>query len=134
VLCNEAGIVDPPVIAAARLHDTLKDTDTVLGELERKFGTRVANTVREVSDDKTLSKRERKRLLIKHAPALGYEARLVELADKICNVRDMASSSPQAWTLERREYFDWAKAVVERLRGTHETLEKLFDEGYQRRP
>ncbi len=82
-----------------------------------------------------LSKIERKRLQIQHAPALSYEARLVELADKICNVRDMASSPPQAWTLERRhEYFDWAKAVVDRLRGTHETLEKLFDEAYRRRP
>lgn len=135
VLCNEAGIVNPVVIAAALLHDTLEDTDTLPGELKREFGTQVAQTVREVSDDKTLSKIERKRLQIQHAPALSYEARLVELADKICNVRDMASSPPQAWTLERRrEYFDWAKEVVERLRGTHETLEKLFDEAYQRRP
>lgn len=75
MLCDEAGIVDPLVIAAALLHDTLEDTDTVLGELEREFGTRVADTVREVSDDKTLSKSERKRLQIKHAPALSYEAR-----------------------------------------------------------
>ncbi len=42
VLCDEAGIVDPVVIAAALLHDTLEDTDTLPGELEREFGTQVA--------------------------------------------------------------------------------------------
>ena len=32
------------------------------------------------------------------------------------------------------EYFDWAKAVIDNLRGTHPRLETLFDEVYARRP
>ena len=36
------------------------------------------------------------------------------MADKICNLTDMATSPPADWGLERRrEYFDWAKSVVE---------------------
>jgi hypothetical protein len=34
----------------------------------------------------------------------------------------------------RREYFDWAKQVVDRIRGTHARLEALFDAAYAARP
>jgi guanosine-3',5'-bis(diphosphate) 3'-pyrophosphohydrolase len=57
---------------------------------------------------------------------------LVKLADKICNLRDVAGNPPADWPLERRqEYFDWAKAVVDQLRGVHPGLEALFDEVYR---
>ncbi len=71
VLCNVAGIGDPGHRHGPIAHDTLEDTDTLPGELEREFGTQVAQTVREVSDDKTLPKTERKRLQIQHVPALS---------------------------------------------------------------
>jgi len=39
------------------------------------------------------------------------------------------------WDLERkRAYFDWAKQVVDALRGAHPQLEALFDETYKSRP
>ncbi len=34
----------------------------------------------------------------------------------------------------RQEYFDWARAVIDRLRGVHPSLEAIFDEAYARRP
>jgi guanosine-3',5'-bis(diphosphate) 3'-pyrophosphohydrolase len=47
----------------------------------------------------------------------------------------VASSPPKDWSLARqREYFDWAKQVVDGLRGVHPTLEKLFDQAYRARP
>jgi len=136
VLCNEVdGIDDPDVIAAALLHDTIEDTDTTEQEIHDAFGHAVAAMVLEVTDDKTLPKAQRKQAQIEHAAHLSHGAKLVKLADKICNVRDMAHSPPASWPLERRiEYFDWAKAVVDGLRGAHPGLEKLFDEAYARRP
>lgn len=135
VLAVEAGLTDPILLAAAVLHDTLEDTETSFDELRERFGGAVAAVVLEVSDDKTLPKEERKRLQIEHAAGISRRAKLVKLADKICNVRDVASSPPQGWPLERRrEYFDWARAVVERMRGTQRKLERLFDEAYARRP
>ena len=135
VLSVEAGLSDPPLLAAAVLHDTIEDTETTLGELKERFGGTVAAVVMEVTDDKTLPKAERKRLQIEHAAGISRRAKLVKLADKICNVRDVADTPPHEWPLERRrEYFDWAKAVVERMRGTHRKLERLFDEAYRRRP
>ena len=65
--------------------------------------------VEEVSDDKTLPKAERKRLQIEHAASLSQGAKLIKLADKICNVREVTLDPPHDWsTVRRREYLDWA--------------------------
>jgi guanosine-3',5'-bis(diphosphate) 3'-pyrophosphohydrolase len=135
VLANEAGIEDERVLVAAILHDTIEDTEATEQEVVRHFGQEVADIVCEVTDDKALPKAERKRLQVEHAPTLSRRAKLVKLADKIANLRDIASSPPKDWPLERRqEYFDWAKAVVEGGRGVHPELERIFDEAYRLRP
>ena len=129
VLANEAGITDSKILAAALLHDTIEDTDTTPEELDAEFGERITAIVVEVTDDKSLSKMERKRLQIEHAASLSRQAKLVKLADKICNVRDMRQSPPVGWSPERRaEYFTWAKQVVDPMRGVSPILEKLFDD------
>lgn len=135
VLAVEADIDDPIVLVAALLHDTVEDTETLPAELEAVFGARIRAIVMEVSDDKSKRREERKRLQIENAPHASREARLVKLADKICNLRDMTDAPPSDWDLgRRREYFDWARAVIERVRGTHAGLERLFDAAYARRP
>ena len=135
VLANEAGVTDPVVLAAAVLHDTIEDTDTNCDELDAAFGPQIRMIVLEVTDDTTLRKQERKDAQIKVAPHLSREAKLVKLADKISNLRDVADSAPPNWPLARRqEYFDWAKQVVDGLRGVHPRLEAIFDAAYARRP
>ena len=135
VLAGEGAVSDVEVLAAALLHDTIEDTDTSRAELEREFGARIAAMVAEVTDDKNLPKADRKRLQIEHAAGLSQGAKLVKLADKICNVRDVADHPPAKWDLaRRREYFEWAKAVVDRIRGTHPELERRFDEAYALKP
>jgi guanosine-3',5'-bis(diphosphate) 3'-pyrophosphohydrolase len=135
VLCNEGGICDAEVLCAALLHDTVEDTDTMPAEVERVFGRAICGLVMEVTDDKRLPKPERKRLQIEHAGRLSPKARLVKIADKICNLRDIAQRPPSDWSLERcQAYFDWARRVVDQLRGTNPVLESLFDEAYGRRP
>lgn len=110
------------------LHDTVEDTDTTFDEIEGKFGKVVADVVREVTDDKSLPSQERKRLQIVHAPSSSYQAKLVKLADKLYNLRDLKKATPTGWTNKRKEeYFEWAKKVVDGLRGTNETLEKELD-------
>jgi guanosine-3',5'-bis(diphosphate) 3'-pyrophosphohydrolase len=128
VLVSEAGILDVSTLVAALLHDTVEDTDTAVDELRRLFGDEITAIVLEVTDDKSLPKAERKRLQIEHAPHLSYRAKLVKLADKVCNLRDIRLTPPAGWPLERRrEYSDWARRVVDGLRGTHGVLEALFD-------
>ena len=134
VLKNEGGIADTTVLVAALLHDTIEDTDASAEELEATFGKEITAIVLEVTDDKSLPKGERKRLQVEHAKNISHRAKLVKLADKICNLRDLIASPPAAWTEKRiEEYFDWAKEVVDGLRGTNPALEKLFDNIYSQR-
>jgi guanosine-3',5'-bis(diphosphate) 3'-pyrophosphohydrolase len=131
----EGGITDPPTLCAALLHDTLEDTDTTPDELEREFGIEVRRIVEEVTDDKSLPKAARKRGQVEHAAHGSDKAKLVKLADKIANLRDMAASPPVSWPLQRRqEYFDWAREVVDQLRGVHPRMEAIFDAAYMARP
>jgi guanosine-3',5'-bis(diphosphate) 3'-pyrophosphohydrolase len=135
VLVNEAGVTDVEVLCAALLHDTIEDTETTPEELEREFGRRIADIVIELTDNKMLKKRTRKRMQIAHAASASRQAKLVKLADKICNLRDVNARPPASWDLERRrEYFDWAKTVVDRLRGADARLEAAFDRAYAQRP
>jgi guanosine-3',5'-bis(diphosphate) 3'-pyrophosphohydrolase len=135
ILAVEAGIDDRDALCAALLHDTLEDTETSTEELIETFGGEVASLVQEVTDDKRLPKQERKRLQIDHAEHLSPKARLVKLADKIANLRDIADSPPAGWSLERRqEYFDWAKNVVGNIPDVPPRLRSLFDAAYERRP
>ncbi|WP_005032427.1 HD domain-containing protein [Holophaga foetida] len=134
LLTNEGGVEELEVLCAAVLHDTIEDTQTTPEELEQVFGPRIASIVLEVTDDKSLEKHVRKQLQVEHAPHCSREAKLVKLADKICNLRDMLASAPAGWSIERKlDYFDWAARVVAGLRGTHGGLEAMFDEVYARR-
>lgn len=135
VLRQEGQVDDPQVIAAALLHDTIEDTQTSYSELRGQFGVEIAEMVAEVTDTKWLEKKSRKRLQISKAAQASYGARLVKLADKICNVRDIIASPPDGWSPARkREYFDWAKSVVDQIRGTNARLERRFDQLYRKRP
>ena len=83
----------------------------------------------EVTDDKSLDKAERKQQQIEHAPHISIEAKMVKLADKICNLRDILASPPVGWPLERKlAYFQWSGDVMGGLRGTNVKLERVFDE------
>ena len=135
VLVNEAGVDDENVLIAAILHDTIEDTETTEQELVAEFGPKIASVVMEVTDDTALAKEERKRLQVEHAGRISRCAKLVKLADKICNLRDMAASPPTGWSRQRKqEYFDWAKAVIDEMRGVHPALEHIFDAAYKLRP
>jgi guanosine-3',5'-bis(diphosphate) 3'-pyrophosphohydrolase len=135
LLVNKAGIEDTNMICAALLHDTVEDTETTEQELKEFFGREIAVIVMEVTDDKSLAKQERKRMQVAHVADCSEAAKLVKLADKICNLRDLDHSPPAGWTTERKQqYFDWAREVIEQIRGVNSVLERLFDEAYSRRP
>lgn len=67
------------------------------------------------------------------APGSSYGAKLIKLADKLYNLRDLETECPVGWTEERRiEYFQWALRVVSGLRGTNKELEDRLDEIFRR--
>ncbi len=132
-LCTIGGVRDALTIAAAILHDTIEDTETTPEEIEEKFGKEIRAVVEEVTDDTTLPSRLRKQLQVERSALASPPARLVKLADKICNVRDILNAPPHDWSIQRRrDYIAWARAVIDGLRGTNAALETRFDELYER--
>ena len=126
-LAGVAGVDDPEVLSAALLHDTLEDTDTTSDELAERFGERVRRLVEEVSDDRTLSRERRRAIQVEKAPELSHEAKLIKLADKICNVADVAHAPPVGWSRGRRlEYIEWTALVVAGCGTVNPPLEKRY--------
>jgi guanosine-3',5'-bis(diphosphate) 3'-pyrophosphohydrolase len=129
VLAVEVNVSDEATLLAAILHDTVEDTETSFAELEKHFGLEVTELVRELTDDKSLKKDERKRLQVEHARESSPRAKQITIADKISNVRDIAVSPPADWPLERRrEYLTWSERVVAGCRGVNPKLDRAFDE------
>lgn len=120
---------DPSIIMGALLHDTVEDTDTSFEEIMEHFGPTIHGYVIEVTDDKSLSKAERKRLQIVHAPHKSAGAAQIKLGDKLYNLRDLAKCPPAGWEQERiDQYFAWAKNVVDRLPWVNAALKQAVDE------
>jgi guanosine-3',5'-bis(diphosphate) 3'-pyrophosphohydrolase len=128
LLWEVGGVRDVNVLLAAVLHDTIEDTGTRPEEISDRFGEQVLSFVLEVTDDKNLPKDERKRLQIVNAQHKSYGAKLIKLADKACNVRNLVTMPPKDWSLKRRqEYLLWGEKVVAGLRGTNSALEEYYD-------
>jgi GTP diphosphokinase / guanosine-3',5'-bis(diphosphate) 3'-diphosphatase len=128
MLWRVGGVRDAELLAAAVLHDTVEDTATTPEELEARFGAVVRGLVAEATDDRSLPKSERKRLQIEHAPHLTQRAKMLKMADKICNVFDMIHQPPPNWEETRRsDYLVWASQVVDGLRGANPALDAEFE-------
>ena len=129
LLWRVGGIRDQSVILAAILHDTIEDTNTTPDEVRSLFGEEVLGIILECTDDKSLSYMDRKRLQIETAPHKSEKAKLVKLADKICNVHDLNQSPPRWWPkIQKQEYLLWSEKVVAGLRGTNKELDALYDQ------
>ena len=127
VLATVGEVDDLETLMAAVLHDTVEDTETTFTDLTEKFGIRVSDLVAEVTDDRSLPKDERKRQQVEHSPTLTDKAKMIKIADKTCNVKDIGSNPPAGWDEERRkQYFEWAEEVVAGCSGVNARLEANF--------
>jgi (p)ppGpp synthase/HD superfamily hydrolase len=94
------------VVAAGALHDVMEDCGITHGAIEEKFGARVADLVRHVSEeDKSLPWEERKRLYLEHFSIKPWDAQAITLADKIDNFQSIivcACSFGDPWKMFKR--------------------------------
>ena len=121
-LWKEGSIRNQDVILAALLHDTLEDTDATKEELASFFGPKVADIVEELSNPSEMTSEEAKAWQVEHAPSLSPEAKLVKLADRLYNVRDLKNA---VWSKEEIErYYGWGQKLLDVLKGTNLQLEE----------
>ncbi len=134
ILAEATGGEDIVLIIAALLHDTIEDQEVSHEQISGLFGIEVADLVQEVTDNMSIRKLERKLLQVANASRKSPRAKMLRIADKISNLNSILNDPPTHWDLNRkREYFEWAKQVVDGCRGVNAKLEALFDGTYQRR-
>lgn len=127
-LITLARVRDVAIIQAALLHDTVEDTETTFEEIKGEFGEEVASLVAEVTDDKSLSREERRRIKIVSAPEMSEGAALIKLSDVCYNIRDVITSPPPSWSQERCDgYVRWATEFVDNLSYKDSVLKARFD-------
>ena len=81
---------------AAILHDTIEDCKQVdEATICCEFGTRVASLVAQESEDKSKSWMERKSRTIEHLKKAPVEVKMIALADKLSNMRDIDRDYPE---------------------------------------
>lgn len=131
ILAWEVGIRDVEVLAAALLHDTLEDTGITYEDLQRDFGSRVAEIVRLVTKREETSPEEEAEIDRAYLQAI-WEASdpgvaLVKLADRLDNVRCM-KFNPRA--AKRAKYIRKTEALYLPLaREKHEYFAHAIAEG-----
>jgi (p)ppGpp synthase/HD superfamily hydrolase len=81
---------DDCVTAAAVLHDTLEETEVSDSELEERFGPRVAELVRVLTENEEIADwPERKGALREQVAKAEFEAAAIFAADKVSKVREL---------------------------------------------
>lgn len=111
-----SGDYTPEILMGALLHDTVEDTNTSFSEINEEFGPEVEGYVREVTDDKTLSRDEQKALQVRNAHDKTPGAAKIKMADKLYNLADIHLNPPPAWSSKRcDDYFRWAEQVIANL-------------------
>ncbi len=127
IIAEIGKVDDVDILAAALLHDTIEDQEIKPEEIRKEFGSATEGMVVEVTDDKSLDRQERRRLQVVNAPHKSPGAKLIKLADKISNVRELGVDPPTDWGRERRlEYYAWGTEVVNALGAVNPQMEELF--------
>jgi (p)ppGpp synthase/HD superfamily hydrolase len=132
LLWEVGGIRDEQVLIAALLHDTLEDTNTTPEEIENFYGKRVRLTVEELTNDPHLSIEENKKRQVEKAPHLSIDAKVIKLADRLYNVRDLRIATPNWTKAKLRSYVEWAQKLLDALRGINQGLEHALEEEMQK--
>lgn len=134
ILANECNIHDNNVLIAAVLHDTIEDTDTTYNDIVTRYGKYIADIVQQCTDDKSLPASQRKIQQIEHAKhnELSYQAKLVKLADKLYNLRDIIRAASPTWNINRIQgYMIWAKQVTQYIDNANDVLRNALNKVYK---
>ena len=118
---------DTELVIAAMLHDAIEDQEVLEELILRRWGRVVLELVREVTDDKSLPKPERKQKQLENAPHKSPQAKILKLADKTSNLRSIAGAAPGDWSVKRKlDYLHWASEIVSRMTPVNPWLEGQF--------
>jgi (p)ppGpp synthase/HD superfamily hydrolase len=118
------GITDMDVLIAGLLHDLIEDTECEWADIERRFGSRVADLVATMTGDMRLPKPQRRQEIVDRIREASDEAKSIRLADRLDNLTDM-----QGFTESRkREYLEESRQILDACRAANEGLERALSD------
>ena len=127
-MCASIDPLDPVLVAAAWLHDTLEYTQTDEGALRERFGKAVAALVADVSDPPGLKGKARRQRQVDHTAKAGIRTKRLKLADRTSNVEEVLNAPNDRFRAKSgARYLKWSRRVVDVCRGTAPALEARFD-------
>lgn len=114
----DAGVRDEDLLCAAALHDVVEATGVALGEIERGFGKRVAQLVKELTREEPShlpsSEEElwavRNELMMNEIDQMSDDAKLIKLADRYSNLRHYAKPEEK-----KARYVEQSRAILARI-------------------
>lgn len=113
---------------ASWLHDVLEDCPQIKEEeIVDAVGSRVLSLIKELTNPSkgaNAPRAVRKQMDRDHLSTVRKEAKIIKLADRICNLRDMAQAPKDFMRL----YVAESRALLEVLRGTNKTLESMLED------
>ena len=121
------------IVAAGLLHDVLEKTATTSGEVQRRFGSRIARLVESVSDDPSLGDyTARKRALRDRVAHADPGGRAVFAADKIAKARELAllprGQLSQPRNRAKLDHYCASLEMLRRVDGDVPLVHRLVDE------
>jgi (p)ppGpp synthase/HD superfamily hydrolase len=134
ILVDELGIGDTDTMCVALLHDTLEDYgEAITTVLEDRFGTQVSNAVRALSKppDRGRSRDEINQEYFPRIRSGDERVRLVKLADRLDNVRDLPTcpdAAKRARMLDETRTFYTALVCTIRDPQLRAALRAAYDE------
>jgi GTP pyrophosphokinase len=114
---------DEEIVAAALLHDVVEDTETELDEIERSFGSAVADLVGEMTEDPRIEPYSSRKAEHRARVARDGRAAAIYAADKIASIRS-ARAEHEPIHPERLDHF---LRTLETLRHAQPDLPFLAD-------
>jgi (p)ppGpp synthase/HD superfamily hydrolase len=100
-ITHPSGVVDlinnfrgtPEMISAAWLHDVVEDCGVTLDDLKELFGNKVADLVKELTNQSDLDKDKKHEYLLDKMGKMSSEALTIKLADRLHNVSDLINAT-----------------------------------------
>lgn len=100
---------DDEMLVTALLHDVMEDTETEYGEIEEKFGTRVADNVRWLTKIKGGTYESYIDELLLHGSDVAV---IVKLADRLYNTTNLMNLGSEEWHVKK---IDQAKYMLDKI-------------------
>ena len=132
-MCASIDPLDPVLVAAAWLHDTIEYTDTGHAALRERFGEAVADLVADVSDPPGLKGKARRQRQVDHTAKAGVRTKRLKIADRTSNVEEVLNGPEDRFRPKSAaRYLKWSRRVVDVCRGAAPELEARFDQSAAR--